>query len=117
MNGNTRAKVANFSQTITSTVQISSLGLSDTHFKVGYLQRFSVIRGLLPIRKSEKRVFLEIVWTSEVYLLPLQLHQPGLAFTKRNNFLSGGERSAISRTASLTYIQEVLDRSLTLFVI
>ena len=43
MNGNTRAKVADFSQTIISTVQISSLGFNDTHFKVGYLQIFSVI--------------------------------------------------------------------------
>ena len=54
MNGNARAKVEDFSQTIISTVQISSLGFSDTHFKVGYLQIFSVIRGLSPTRKSEK---------------------------------------------------------------
>ena len=60
MNGNTRAKVAHFSQTIISTVQISSLGFSDTHFKVGYLQIFSMIRGLSPTRKSEKRVFYEM---------------------------------------------------------
>ena len=38
---------------------------------MGYLQIFSVIRGLSPTRKSEKRVFYEIVWTSVVYLLPL----------------------------------------------
>ena len=78
MNGNTRAKVADVSQTIISTVQISSLGFSDTHFKVGYLQIFSVIRGLSPTRKSEKRVFYEIVWTGVVYLLPLHCtHQDG----------------------------------------
>ena len=71
MNGNTRAKVADFSQTIISTVQISSLGFSHTHFKVGYLQTFSVIRGLTPTRKSEKRVSYEIVWTRVMYLLPL----------------------------------------------
>ena len=71
MNGNTRAKVADFSQTIISTVQISSVGLSDTHFKVGYLKIFSVIGGLSPTRKSEKRVLYEKVWTSVVYLLPL----------------------------------------------
>ena len=71
MNGNTRAKVADFSQTISSTVQISFLGNSDTPFKVGYLQIFSVIRGLSPTRKSVKRVCYEIVWTRVVYLLPL----------------------------------------------
>ena len=72
MNGcNTRATVEDFSQTIIYTVQISSLGFSDTHFKVGYLQIFSVIRGLSPTRKSKKRVFYEIVWTGVVYLLPL----------------------------------------------
>ena len=54
MNGNTRAKVADFSQTIISTVQISSLGFSDTHFKVGYLKIFSVIRGLSPTRSQRK---------------------------------------------------------------
>ena len=61
MNCNTSAKVADLSQTIISTVKISSLGISDTPFKVGYLQIFSVIRGLTPTRKSEKRVFYEIV--------------------------------------------------------
>ena len=71
MNGNKRAKVADFSQTIISTVQISSLGFSDTPFEVGHLQIFSVIRGLSPTRKSDKRVFYAIVWTSVVYLLPL----------------------------------------------
>ena len=58
--------------TIISTVQISSLGFSDVPFQVRYLQIFSVIRGLSPTRKSEKRVFYEIVRMSEVYLL--QLH-------------------------------------------
>ena len=69
MNGNTRATAEDFSQTTISIVQISSLGFRDTHFKVGYLQVFSVIRGLSPTRKSEKRVFLEMVWTSVVLLL------------------------------------------------
>ena len=77
MNGNTRAKVEDFSQTIISTVQVSSLGFSDTHFKVGYLQIFSVIRGLSPTRKSEKRIFYEIIWTS-VIPLTIALHLPGL---------------------------------------
>ena len=72
MNGNTRAKVADFSQTIISTVQISSLGISDSPFKVGYLQIFSVIRGLSPTRKSEKKVFYKIASTSMVYLSQLR---------------------------------------------
>ena len=77
MNGNTSAKVSEFSQSIISAVQISSLGFSDTHFKVGYLQIFSVIRGLSPTRKSEKRVFYEIVWTSVVYLILLHCTHRG----------------------------------------
>ena len=55
MNGNTSAKVSEFSQSIISAVQFSSLVISDTPFKVGYLQIFSVIRGLSPTSKSEKR--------------------------------------------------------------
>ena len=53
MNGNTSAKVSEFSQSIISALQISSLGISDTPFKVGYLQIFSVMRGLSPTSKSE----------------------------------------------------------------
>ena len=68
MNGNTSAKVSEFSQSIISAVQISSLGISDIHFKVGCFQIFSVIRGLSPTSKSEKRVVYKIVWTSVVYL-------------------------------------------------
>ena len=55
-------------RTIISTAPIS-LGFSDTPLKVCYLQKFSVIRGLSSIRKSEKRVFYEIVWISMAYLL------------------------------------------------
>ena len=51
MNGNTSAKISEF---------LSSLGISDTPFKVGYLQMFSVIRGLSPTSKSEKRVVYEM---------------------------------------------------------
>ena len=68
MNCNTSAMVADFSQTIISAVQISSLGISDTPFKVGCFQIFSLIRGLSPTRKSEKRVVYQIVWMSVVYL-------------------------------------------------
>ena len=53
-----------------STVQIS-FGFSDTFLNLGYLQIFSVRRGLSPTRKSEKRVFYEIVWTSMVHPLLL----------------------------------------------
>ena len=70
MIGNTVQNLQSSLRTIISTVQIS-LGFSDTPLKVGYLQIFSVIRGLSPSRKSEKRVFYEIVWTSVVYLLLL----------------------------------------------
>ena len=41
---------------------------SDTPFKVGYLHMVSVIKGLSLTRKSEKRVFYEIVRASVVYL-------------------------------------------------
>ena len=68
MNGNTSAKVSEFSQSIISAVQISSVGISDTPFKLGRLQIFSVVRGLSPTSKSEKRVVYEIVWISVVYL-------------------------------------------------
>ena len=78
MNCNTSAKVAVFSQTIIFSVQISPLGISDTPFKVVYLQIFSVIRSLSPTRESEKRVFLEMVWTSVVYLLQLHCTHRGL---------------------------------------
>ena len=67
MIGNAVQKSQPSLRTIISTVQIS-LGLSDTPLIVGYLQIFSVIRGLSPSRKSEKRVFYEKVWTSVVYL-------------------------------------------------
>ena len=67
MIGNAVQKSQPILRTIISTVQIS-LGLSDTPLIVGYLQIFSVIRGLSPSRKSEKRVFYEKVWTSVVYL-------------------------------------------------
>ena len=70
MNGSTVQKSQSSLKTIISTVQIS-FGFSDAPLRVGYLQIFSVIRGLSPARKSEKRVFYEIVWTSMVYLLLL----------------------------------------------
>ena len=51
MNGNTVQKSQSSLGTIISTVQIS-LGFSDAPLlRVGYLQIFSVIRGLLPTRK------------------------------------------------------------------
>ena len=64
---------------ILSTVQISSLGFSDTPFKVGYLQIFSVIRRLSPTTKSEERVFYEIVGTSMVYILQFTAQNFGFA--------------------------------------
>ena len=70
MSGNTVQKLQSSIRTIISTVQIS-FGFSDTPASVGYLKIFSLIRGLSPTRKSEKRVFFEIVWTSMVYLLLL----------------------------------------------
>ena len=86
MNGNTSAKVSEFSQSISSAVQISFLGISDTPFKVGYLQIFSVIRGLSPTSKSEKRVVYEIIWTSVVYLS--QMHCTHRVF----DYISDGKR-------------------------
>ena len=68
--GNTVPKAQSSLRTIISTVQIS-LGLSDTPLTVGCLQIFSVIRGLSSSRKSEKRVFYDIVWTSVVYFILL----------------------------------------------
>ena len=82
MNGNTSAKVSDFSQTIISAVQISSLGISDTPFKVGDLQIFSVVRGLSPTSKSEKMVVYEIVWTSMVYLSQMHCTHRGRISTK-----------------------------------
>ena len=70
MNGNTCAKIADFSQNHYFYCT-NSLRFGDTPLKVGYLHMFSVIKGLSPTRKSEKRVFYEIVWTSVVYLLLL----------------------------------------------
>ena len=70
MNGNTVQEWHSSLRTIISTVQIS-LGFRDTLLRVGYLKIFSVLRGLSPTRKSEKRMFFEIVWTSMVYLLLL----------------------------------------------
>ena len=76
MNGSTVQKSQFSLRTIISTIHIS-LGFSDTPVRVGYLQIFSVIRGLSPTRKSEKRVFYEIVWTSMVYLLLLNCTHRG----------------------------------------
>ena len=76
MNGNTVQEWQSFLRTIVSSVQ-SSLGFSDTPLRVGYLQIFSVLRDLSPTRKSEKRVFFEIVWTSMVYLLLLNCTHRG----------------------------------------
>ena len=63
MIGNAVQKSQSSLRTIISTVQIS-LRFSDTPLRVACLQIFSMIRGLSPSRKSEKRVFYEIVWTS-----------------------------------------------------
>ena len=70
MNGSTVQKSQFSLRTIISTVQIS-FGFNDTPLRVGYLQIFSVIRGISPTRKSEKRAFYEIVWTSMVFILLL----------------------------------------------
>ena len=80
--GNTVPKAQSSPRTIISTVQISLL-FSDTPLAVGCLQIFSVIRGLSPSRKSEKRVFYEIVWTSVVYLLLLNCTNRGYVGKKR----------------------------------
>ena len=58
MNGNTVQEWHSSLRTIISTVQ-SSLGFSDTPLTVAYLQIFSILRGLSPTRKSEKRVSLK----------------------------------------------------------
>ena len=68
MIGNTVPKAQSSLRTMISIVQIS---LGDIPLTVGRLQIFSVIRGLSSSRKSEKRVFYEIVWTSVVYFLLL----------------------------------------------
>ena len=68
MNGNTSAKVSDFSQTIISAVPISSLGISDTPLNWVAFQILSMIRSFSPTSKSQKRVFYEIAWTSVVYL-------------------------------------------------
>ena len=86
MNGSTVQKSQSSLRTIVSTVQIS-FGFSDTPLRVGYLQIFSVIRGLSPTRKSEKRVFYEIAWTSMVYLLLLNCTHRGHGMVKYTFFL------------------------------
>ena len=68
-------------RTVISTAQIS-LGFNDNPLRVGYLHIYSVIRGLSPSRKSEKRVFYEIVWTSVVYLSLVNCTHRGILLFK-----------------------------------
>ena len=75
--GNTVPKAQSSLRTIISTVQISLL-FSDTPLAVGCLQMFSVIRGLSPSRKSEKRVFYEIRSMDKRGVpFTIELHPPG----------------------------------------
>ena len=59
MNGNTVEKLQSSFRAFISTAQFS-LGSSETPLGLDYHQIFSVMRGLSPSRKSEKRVFYEI---------------------------------------------------------